>query len=60
MINITSNGGKDSAYKMSYIADTEDDIKDLPTQDIAAGSDCLCIATSEVYIFGGDEQWHKL
>ncbi len=60
MINIMGEGGKDSAYKMSYVADTENDIKDLPTQGIAVGSDCLCIATSEVYILGGDKQWHKL
>lgn len=55
MINIMSEGGKDSAYKMSYVADSENDIKDLPTSDIAVGSDCLCIATSEVYILGGDK-----
>ena len=31
-----------------------------PIEGVAPGSNCLVIETSDVYIFGNDNEWHKL
>ena len=57
MINITQQGDQTTTYLMSYTADYETDITDLPIQDIAVGSTCFVIETSNVYMLGSDKEW---
>ena len=49
----------DYNYK-EFIVDTDADIADLPTKGVAPGSNCLVVETSDVYILGNDNEWHKL
>lgn len=61
MINIIGQGDKTTTYLMSYVADTEADITaEEPSDEIAIGSTCLVIETSNVYMLGSDRQWHLL
>jgi hypothetical protein len=61
MINIIGQGDKTTTYLMSYVADTEADITaEEPSDNIAIGSTCLVIETSNVYMLGSDRQWHLL
>ena len=46
-----------------YICDSESDIETLPTfatNEIGAGSTCICTEDSSVHILGADDKWHKL
>lgn len=50
-----------SSKKKSFVADSASDISSLPTDDsVAIGSDCLVIATSDVYILDSTKTWSKL
>ena len=61
MINIIGQGDITTTYLMSYVADTEADITaEEPSDNIAIGSTCLVIETSNVYMLGSDRQWHLL
>lgn len=61
MINIIGQGDKTTTYLMSYVADKEADITaEKPSDNIAIGSTCLVIETSNVYMLGSDRQWHLL
>ena len=46
-------------YYQALVADTESDVADLPT-DCAPGSTCLVVGGSSLWIFGNDNEWHKL
>lgn len=61
--------------QVSFICDTPDDLADLPTSTregtpqagdssiddkVVAGSTCLCISTSDVYMLNSDDVWKKL
>lgn len=59
MINIISQSGKTTTYLKEFVIDTPEDVINLPT-DVPAGSTALCIQDGEVYIFGGDGQWHTV
>lgn len=59
MINIMKQSNKVQAYVNEYVADTEDDIKDLPITD-APGSVCIVIATSNVYMLDNQKTWNQL
>lgn len=63
MFNITKNRDATSSYVVEITADSASDIPNLPTaatSNIAAGSTCLVIATSEVYILNNQDEWVKL
>ena len=51
-----------SAYVSEFVCDTEDDIKNLPTEKnkVYPGSTCLVTATSEVYILNASRKWVKI
>ena len=50
-----------SSKKKSFVADSASDISSLPTDDsVAIGSDCLVIATGDVYILNSTRTWAKL
>ena len=59
MYNIMSQNGDVQGYLTEYVADTENDIKDLPT-NITPGSVCIVIETSNVYMLNGSREWKKL
>jgi hypothetical protein len=59
MINIISQSGKTTTYLKEFVIDTPEDVANLPT-DVPVGSTALCIQDGEVYIFGGDGQWHTV
>lgn len=44
------------AYVTEFVADTDDDIKDLPTS-VYPGSVCIVAASSNVYILNASSQW---
>lgn len=59
--NITAQGDHKTAYLKEFVVDTVADIDTLPTfPKTAIGSNCLVIATSDVYMLGNDNEWHKL
>ncbi len=51
-----------SAYVSEFVCDTEDDIKNLPTEKnkVYPGSTCLVVSTSEIYILNASRQWVKI
>lgn len=63
MYRIYKNGDETDSKLVEYIADTEADVAELPTNN-ASGSICLVIQSNDggaaVYAFGNDEHWHKL
>lgn len=59
MINIRQQNDNIQTYVNEYVADTEADIKDLPT-NIYPGSVCIVIETSNVYMLNSEKKWKKL
>ena len=53
---ITSQRGEVEAYVMELVCDTEADVETLPTVNCAAGSSCLVIDTSSVYVLNTEIQ----
>lgn len=58
MINISKDNGREQ-YVTEYIADTAEDIANLPTY-CTVGSTCFVIATSQVYMFNSNKQWVEI
>ena len=44
---------------MSYMCDNLTDIETLPT-DCGAGSTCIVIENSSVWMLGSDKEWHEI
>ena len=63
MYHIYKNGNNIESRVVEYIADTIEDIENLPT-DSAPGSICLVLQGSDggatAYALGNDLQWHEL
>lgn len=57
MYKITGNL---QAGVVEITADTVNDIDELPTTGISAGSTCFVIENSSVYMLGNDEVWHEI
>ncbi len=60
MHKVYRNGDNTLAKVVEIVADTDQDIEDLPKKEIAPGSTCLIIANSNVYMLGSDLEWHLL
>jgi hypothetical protein len=58
--NITSQRGEVEAYVMELVCDTEADVSTLPTSNCAAGSTCLVIESSNVYVLNSEKVWKKI
>ena len=59
--NIIAQGNNKTTYLKEFSVDTESETTELPTfPKTAIGSNCLVIETSDVYILGNDNKWHKL
>lgn len=59
MISIMKQNDKETYGVISYLIDTEADVKNLPTH-CAPGSTALCAETSDVYILNNKKKWVKL
>lgn len=59
MINIIKQNDNIASYIVEYIADTEEDIKDLPKNSFP-GSTCIVAETGNVYILNSKKEWIKL
>jgi len=57
---ITSQRGEVEAYVMELVCDTEADVSNLPTENCEAGSSCLVIESSNVYILNSEKEWKKI
>lgn len=60
MVNIMKQNNAVQANINEYVADTPDDIKDLPTKKIQPGSICIVVSTSQVYMLNGEKEWVEL
>ena len=62
MINVIKQNDNVSTYITEFVADTEDDIKDLPTDpsEVYPGSTCIVVATASVYMLNNKKEWIKL
>lgn len=62
MIKIIKQNEHTSVYVTEFVADTEDDIKDLPTEPskVYPGSTCIVVATASVYMLNNQQEWIKL
>lgn len=59
MYNIIRQGNTDQYNIIEYCCDTEADIPTLPVTD-SAGSCCIVIENSSVWMLGNDKLWHKI
>lgn len=60
MYNVMQQNSHITAYVTQFIADTEADIADLPTDEVSPGSTCIVAATSTVYILNNQGEWVAL
>jgi len=60
MFKITKQAEHTVAYVTEFVADTEDDVKNLPTTNVAPGSVCIVTATSNVYMLNNQNTWVQL
>ena len=56
---ITAEGDTITTYLKEIMADTRADIEKLPTSYLA-GSSCLVIEDTSVWVLGTDQVWHEL
>ena len=59
MFRLYKQNDDTQAYVTEYVADTESDVADLPT-DVYPGSTCIVAATASVYILNASKEWVKL
>ena len=63
MYRVYKNGDETDSKVVEYVADTIDDVNNLPT-DVGSGSTCIVIQGSDggaaVYMFGNDGEWHQI
>lgn len=59
MISIMKQGDETNYSLSEFIVDAPSDVSSLPI-DVAPGSTCLVIDTSDVYIMGNNKKWKLL
>ena len=57
MIKVVANSQNSVA---ELIADLKTDVEDLATYNVGAGSTCLVIEDSSVWMLGNDNVWHEI
>lgn len=61
MYSIIEQSGTTSTYVTEYIVDTVIEIQELPKMPkILAGSSCIVLENSSVYMLGNDNEWHEI
>ena len=59
MFRIYKQNDNTQPYVTEYIADTDSDVAELPT-DVYPGSTCIVADSTNVYILNTSKQWIKL
>ena len=59
MYNIIRQGDADQNNILQYCCDTREDFAKPPIKD-DAGSACIVIEDSSVWMLGTDKEWHKI
>lgn len=59
MYNIMNQSGKTAYNLLELIADSREDIADLPTT-CTPGSTCLVIEDSSVWVLGSSNEWKEI
>ena len=59
MYNIIRQGDADQNNILQYCCDTREDLAKLPT-DCGAGSTCIVIENSSVWMLGTDKKWKEI
>jgi hypothetical protein len=59
MYKIIKNGDTTSSSVTELVADHVSDVDILPT-NVGAGSSCIVIENSSVWMLGNDGKWHQL
>ena len=57
---IIKNGDTTPGSVVEIVADTLEDITNLPTEDVGVGSTCITLEDASVRMFGNDGLWHQL
>jgi hypothetical protein len=61
MIVIREQSGKTATYVTDYIADTEEELEELPiSPQCAKGSTCLCVENNSLYLLDGTNHWVRI
>lgn len=62
MITIIKQNDDIATYVKEFVADTEEDIKDLPTKrdEVYPGSVCIVVSNATVYMLNNQMEWIKL
>ena len=60
MITIGANGEKIAYGIKHYNLDTEDDLKNLPSENEIMGATCFIISTSKYYMFNSNREWIQI
>lgn len=58
-LKVTQQGDTVENYQLAFVADSVDDVKDLPT-DAPMGSTCFIIDNSTVYMAKSDGTWKEI
>jgi len=56
---ITQEDNDVTSYLKGFVCDNRSDIRTLPTK-IPAGSSCICLEDSSVWMLGVDKEWKEL
>ena len=59
MFTVTANGDNIQSSVVEIVADNLTDITNLPTT-FGAGSSCIVLENSSVWMLGNDKAWHQL
>lgn len=59
MYKIIKNGDNTNSEVAELVADELADIDTLPT-NVGAGSSCICLENSSVWMLGNDKEWHEI
>ncbi len=59
MFSIMKQNGREAANVIEYVADTIDEISNLPTTS-AVGSTCIITSTSQVFMLNNEKEWVEL
>lgn len=60
MYSSIRQGDKSGPYIVEFVADQVSDLEQIPVDDIRAGSTCIIIADSSVYMLDHDKTWKLL
>ncbi|MCM1324299.1 MAG: hypothetical protein NC218_09060 [Acetobacter sp.] len=60
MLQLYKQNDKTQVYVNQYVADTEEDMKQIPLDTLYPGSTCIVTSTVDVYMLSASKEWIKL